>query len=257
MISLPGPLLFLSFFLLIYPPTPRNTRAEPGLSGFEFPQQQAKKIPAPEGFFRPAIKPGEFGYWLREIRLKNDHTVYLFNGAAKANQSAQYAVLDISIGNKNLQQCADAVMRLRAEWLRSINRRSDIVFYDNNAKAYRYTGNNSDADFTRYLENVYAWCGTSSLEKQLRSLKSTTEISPGDVLIQGGSPGHAVIIIDVAENRKGERIYLLAQSYMPAQSIHVLRNPANQNDNPWYSLSIESGTITPEWNFPAKAIRTW
>lgn len=256
MISLPGPLLFLSFFFLISLPTRQTTGRLPGRPGSEL-LKQVKQIPVPEGFFRPAIKPAEFGYWLREMRLKNDNTVYLFNGTAKANQSAQYAVLDISVGDKNLQQCADAVMRLRAEWLRSINRRSDIVFYDNNGKAYRYAGDNSDADFKRYLENVYAWCGTASLEKQLHLLRRTTEILPGDVLIQGGSPGHAVIIVDMAENRKGERIFLLAQSYMPAQDIHVLRNPANPNGNPWYSLSTDATTATPEWTFPPHCLRRW
>lgn len=35
----------------------------------------------------------------------------MYNVAEKQNQQAQFAVLDISVGNKNLQQCADAVMR--------------------------------------------------------------------------------------------------------------------------------------------------
>ncbi|WP_336513910.1 DUF4846 domain-containing protein [Pollutibacter soli] len=256
MISLPGQLLFLSLFLSTLLSTKYSEDSLPG-SSENGSYAQIKQIPAPEGFYRPSLKPGEFGYWLRHIELKKDNTVYLFNGLQKANQSAQFAVLDISVGDKNLQQCADAVMRLRAEWLRSINRRSDIVFYDNNRKAYRYNGSDSDKDFKKYLEYVYSWCGTASLEKQLHLLKSTNEISPGDVIIQGGSPGHAVIIVDVAENRKGDHIFLLAQSYMPAQDIHILRNPVNSDSNPWYSLSIGSGTVTPEWNFPAKTIRTW
>ena len=48
----------------------------------------------------------------------------------------------------------------------------------------------------------------------------------GDVLIQGGSPGHAVIVVDMAENpATGEKLYLLAQSYMPAQDIQSAGEP--------------------------------
>jgi len=36
---------------------------------------------------------------------------------------------------------------------------------------------------------------------------------------------------------------------MPAQEIHVLKNPANDDDNPWYSNRIEGNLETPEWTF--------
>jgi len=47
-------------------------------------------------------------------------------------------------------------------------------------------------------------------------------IEPGDVMIRAGSPGHAMLVVDVAEDERGRRIYLLAQSYMPAQDIHIV-----------------------------------
>ena len=50
----------------------------------------------------------------------------------------------------------------------------------------------------------------------------------GDVFIKGGFPGHAVVVLDMAENdRTGQRVFLLAQSYMPAQDIHIMKNPTN------------------------------
>lgn len=36
-------------------------------------------------------------------------------------------------------------------------------------------------------------------------LQSLDKMKIGDVFIKGGSPGHAVIIVDMAENDKGEK----------------------------------------------------
>lgn len=76
------------------------------------------------------------------------------------------------------------------------------------------------------------------------------EIKIGDVLIEGGSPGHCVIVVDMAENKDtGEKIFLLAQSYMPAQDIHILKNSKKGDGNPWYSTDFGETLITPEWEF--------
>ena len=53
-------------------------------------------------------------------------------------------------------------------------------------------------------------------------------------------------VVDVAANAVGERVFLLAQSYMPAQDIHVLRNPASRH-SPWYVARAKGELITPEW----------
>lgn len=59
-------------------------------------------IPPPAGFFRKKTDSTTFGAWLRQVKLKNDKTVYLYNGTIKRNQHAQYAVLDIRTGKKRL-----------------------------------------------------------------------------------------------------------------------------------------------------------
>ena len=83
------------------------------------------------------------------------------------------------------------------------------------------------------------------------------QLEPGDVLIKGGYPGHAAIVMDAAVNRKGEKIYLLAQIYLPAQDIHVLRNPTDPGWSPWYRVNDNQYIITPEWVFRPGQLRRW
>lgn len=80
---------------------------------------------------------------------------------------------------------------------------------------------------------------------------------PGNVLIRGGFPGHAVMVMDDAVNENGKKIYLLAQSYMPAQDIHVLNNPVNKNLSPWYEVNDDNIIRTPEYSFTKNELRSW
>ncbi len=106
----------------------------------------------------------------------------------------------------------------------------------------------SYAVFWQYLEFVFTYAGTLSLSRELTPV-AFSDMEIGDVLIQGGSPGHAVIVVDMAVNDAGEKMFLLAQSYMPAQEIQILKNPANADGTPWYRTVSEGELDTPEWTF--------
>ena len=86
-------------------------------------------IPVPAGYRRIPADRDPFADWLRRIPLKKNKTVYLFDGRPKVNQDAQFAVLDVSVGRQDLQQCADAIMRLRSEFFYSRKEFGDINFY--------------------------------------------------------------------------------------------------------------------------------
>lgn len=211
------------------------------------------EISLPQGYERITVNTNSFGAYLRSLPLKKDKTVYLYNGQKKYNQSAQYAVLNISTGNKDLQQCADAVMRLRAEYLKSLNQ--PICFADNAGKNYCWN-NYTHRGWQAYLETVFGMCGTLSLEKHLKKT-DWNQLKMGDVVIKGGSPGHAILVMDIARhNITGKLIFLLAQSYMPAQDIHLLINPNEKTISPWYSIPEEK-LVTPEWTFYTTCLRTW
>ena len=174
----------------------------------------------------------------------------------KPNQSAQYAVIDIPIGTKNLMQCADVIMKLRAQYLFEKQQFSMIEFFDNNGKFYQFGSPFTQTHLDQFLEIVFGACGTASLSKQLH-YKNIQEALPSDVLIRGGFPGHAVLIIDKAINEKGDAIYLLLQGYMPAQDMHILKNPNNLSLSPWYQFKTTHSIYTPEYVFKTNELKTW
>jgi hypothetical protein len=235
------------------------------------------RVATPKGWKRLPAAPGSFDAWLRGLPTKPGRPeVHLFNGKSKGNQEAHWAVLDVDTGRRDLQQCADAVMRLRAEFQRQAGHEADICFRFTDGTEARWTAwkdgqrpklagrkmtwekrasvDDSYASFRRYLDIVFGYAGTASLARELDGVNDPRRIEAGDVFIQGGSPGHAVIVVDVAEDARGRRAVLLAQSYMPAQEIHILRNPASPDD-PWYVIEGDGPLSTPEWDFPAGSLR--
>lgn len=103
---------------------------------------------------------------------------------------------------------------------------------------------------------AFGQCGSASLEKQLHSI-ALKDVLPGDVLIKGGFPGHAMIVTDVAVNKGGKKLFMLAQSYMPAQDIHIVKNMNDTELSPWYKADGVDVIETPEWDFSSKQLRRW
>jgi hypothetical protein len=238
------------------------------------------EIPLPAGYHLVYGNDSLFAKWLGHLPLRSDNTVYLYNHQPKKNQQAQYAVLDLAIGNKDLLQCADAVMKLRADYLCDRKRYNDISFsstdgtildYIDWLAGYRWKENgnklikykyvntaNSQQAYTGFMETVFSYCNTWSLEKQLKLPPDYDKVvEPGDVFIKGGFPGHAELVIAVAENKNKDRIFLLAQGFMPAQDIHVLKNPARPSLSPWYYNNELDPLWTPEYVFKKGALRRW
>tara|TARA_B110001450_G_C17557137_1_gene455133 strand:- start:67 stop:1017 length:951 start_codon:yes stop_codon:yes gene_type:complete len=248
-----------------------------------------KRILPPTGFTRIIGNDGSFAKYLRNLPLKpHGSEVLLYDGSIKTNYNTYDAVIDMEIGNKDLHQCADAVMRLRAEYLWNHKRYNDIHFNFTNGFRVDYSkwmegkrmvvkGNetywvdkldityvdswflknklpealsNTYQDFWEYMELIFNYAGTLSLSKELIPV-DIRDMKIGDVFIWGGSPGHAILVMDIAENSDTkEKTFLLAQSYMPAQETQILQNPNNSKLSPWYSVTeISEELNTPEWTF--------
>ncbi|MFA6449360.1 MAG: DUF4846 domain-containing protein [bacterium] len=244
------------------------------LTDYKDAESIAKRIKVPAGYERVAVKPGSFEEWLRFLPLKKGNPpVRLYNGQLKQNRDAAYAVVDMDTGVRDLQQCADTVIRFRAEYLYSVGDFSGIHFkftsghnaeYKKWIEGYRPSISGSRVSWVKsakknssyenfrngYLNTVFNYAGTASLEKELKSAGDAKQMRIGDVFMHAGYPGHAALVVDMAENKTtGKKIFLLAQSYMPAQEAHILNNPGNPALGPWYVLDFGTQLETPEWLF--------
>lgn len=237
-----------------------------------------QRFQLPKGFVREEESKTSFDYFLRNLPLKPlGSNVLYFDGTTKPNRNVYEAVVDLPIGKQDLHQCADAVMRLRADYFYSQKQYDKIHFNFTNgfradfskwAAGYRIaikgnktswikTAKPSDSyeTYWKYLEKVFMYAGTASLEKELKPINAL-DIKIGDVFIKGGFPGHAVIVVDMAVNPKNnQKIMLLAQSYMPAQEIQILKNPNNSSLSPWYAVDFGTSLQTPEWTFSSSQLK--
>jgi hypothetical protein len=260
-------------------PAQAQASVYPWLPTYDPAQSIESRIPAPAGFERMTLSTGCFGEWLRRLPLKaGTPEVMLYNGQKKANQAAHIAVLDIDVGDHDLQQCADAVIRLRAEYDFARQRLEDIHFQFTSGDVLDFlkwcsgtrplvAGNRvqwvksppsdwSHPELRKYLDTVFQYAGSISLGRELEAVKEAKSMKVGDVFIKAGSPGHAVLVVDMAcDPKTGRRVFLLAQSFIPAQDIHVLKNPRDAKLSPWYDVDFGAVLSTPEWTFARNELK--
>ena len=221
--------------------------------------------PPPAGATRV---PGDaFGDWLGDLDLAEpERPVRTWDGR-NVPQDARVILLDLVPGD--LQQCADTAIRLRAEWQRATGQ--EVLFHATSGDPLPWSRwqagerpraegrrlqwssgaarGDSDASWARYLAAVFTWAGTASL--QAHDTVPADQPLPGHVIVQGGYPGHAVVVLDVATDARGGTLLLVGEGFMPAQDAHVQHGPVDG----WWSWDPEEGLALPYWPLPAQALR--
>jgi len=181
------------------------------------------------------------------------------------------AVVPMDVGRSDLQQCADSVLRLYAEyrWTRGdaeeiglhftsgdLSRWSDWRqgerFRVHGARVERVHGSavsDDHASYRAWLQHTFLYAGTRSLSLDASPVPAPTPVMGGDVFVSPGSPGHAVLVLDVAVSASGQRVGLLGQGFMPAQTFHVLRGEGDHVVSGWFVLPQRSGEVlkNPSW----------
>ncbi len=241
-----------------------------GAEGAELTTLEASFAP-PKGFSRISAAEGGFGRWLRGLPVRTDrHNVLAWDGSPLSSPSA--AVIFLDVGQRDLQQCADTAIRLRAEFLWASGRAEEVAFHftsgDRSAwrawqrgERFKIAGNkvaraqgaarkNDHAELRRYLDNVFRYAGTQSLWRDSDPVPVGADILPGDFFVQPGGPGHAVVVLDVAAHPDGRRAALIGQGFMPAQELHVVRSDGPEAiDGVWFILPVAAADTldTPSW----------
>lgn len=226
----------------------------------------ATRFPSPTGYARVTAAPGSFAAFLRSLPVRLDRaTVHDFRGREIWRPAA---VIALDVGDKDLQQCADTLIRLHAEWLWSRGRFDELAYHFTSGDHSRFVRHvagrrlavegskvveveaapvpRDRAALRGWLEQVFMYAGTRSLALDSELVPLADEIAPGDMLLRPGSPGHVVMILDVARAPDGDALALVGEGSMPAQELHVLPGPI---DDAWFRFPVgeDVAVDVPGW----------
>jgi len=228
------------------------------LTTLTFGQTIREVFVPPSGAIR--LYEDEFSVWLGELELASAHEpVRTHRGDIVAHHAR---VIRLPMVAGNLQQCADSAIRLRAEYLESINAEvmfhatsGDPISWDRWRSGYRPFEVNgrlqwregTQGGWEAYLSKVFMWAGTRSLELDTVAV---SDPQPGDLIVVPGSPGHVIVLLDVAIAQH-QVFVLVGEGYMPAQSFHIELGPHNG----WWEWT--DGVSLAHWHMPATGLRRW
>ncbi|MCR5360467.1 MAG: DUF4846 domain-containing protein [Bacteroidales bacterium] len=201
-------------------------------------------IPTPAGYHRVKGKDTAYTDYLRALPLKKRGSkVRLYLGGLAIPQSVNYAVVDMPLLS-NAEQCADVCMRLRAEYLYKAGK--PIKFQDVHGNTLHYEGGASRKRFEKYLRSLYQVASTFSMCREMKT-RPLADMQPGDVFVfparDKHTLGHAMMVVDVAVNKRGQKVYMLAEGSTPARSIHIVWNVQSVWRTPWFTLDETSKRI--------------
>lgn len=227
-----------------------------------------RHIATPEGYTRQKIEDRmSYAAYLRGLPVRTDReNVLLYTGEKVWMPSA--GVIPLDLGKRDVHQCADSVIRLHAEWLWSIDREDEAAYHYTSGdlaawkdwkkgKVLKVKGNkvlqvsstkspDTHDAYRKWLDKVFTYASTRSLHRDSKKINSSSDLQSGDFYLQGGSPGHVVMILDIAEATDGSRVALFGQGYLPAREFHVIRDD-DAIDGVWFELEDHTPVATPTW----------
>jgi hypothetical protein len=234
----------------------------------DFPKPDAsleQRFAAPPGYVRVKVEPNSFAEWLRGLPMAPEGTpVKSFDGkeTLAGDDDFMAGVVAIDVGSQDLQQSADVIIRLHAEYMWSRGEKDQISYRSATKlslplsrweKGQRLIAQGPNvfwavqgkpaeidhAEFRRYLDSVFTWANSTSLGPRSEPVEDPKQLTAGDFFLQSQD---VAIVLDIADKPSGERVALLAKARSRAESIHVLR-PGKATA--WFSVRPPVPVMTP------------
>ncbi len=235
------------------------------------------RILPPDGYSRVPADDGSFSAYLRKYPLLPDNIkIPVYDGTTYDSSDAA-AIFDISLGDEGYQQCADSVIRLYSDYFYDTKQYDKISFQFSNGDVCDYNRwrkgkrmfvlgdfsceipaalpDNSEQQYRNYLKEVMNYAGTLSLQKESEVI-SPDDIRVGDIICDDT---HVVLIVDEAVNEKGEKCYLIGESFIPAVCFHILTRTEGREETPWFTQEYlkKDLFVTGAFPFSKDEIRRW
>ena len=235
------------------------------------------RILTPDGFERVPVEKGSFGEYLRNYPLLPDDIKLPVYDGTTFNSTDVAAVFDISLEADGYQQCADSIIRLYSDYFYETNQFERINYMFSNGDECSYERwrkgkrmltflsfsceipaalpDKSEQQYRNYLKEVMRYAGTLSLQKESEVILPD-ELRIGDIIC---NDTHVVMIADAAVNEKGEKCYLIGQSFIPSVCFHILTKTEGRDISPWFTEEqFKNDTFTVgSFTFEKNDIRRW
>lgn len=226
----------------------------------------------PKGFVRIASPSNSFGAWLSGLPLRPRGTMPLTHKGTKARWSASEvaAVVDLGFGRVgHIQDCAASTFRVWSEFLVAHQRGDELAVtmnqkqrlswsqyqrgcsprYDKTSRKLSVkcggkerattTPTEQSTALQKYVRSVMTWTNSATLNRHLTKVKREA-LAPGHLILQPnptGGIGHASIVVDAAVGPDGERRFLIAMGFLPAQDFFILIPKQTPREmGPWCTL---------------------
>jgi hypothetical protein len=242
-------------------------------------EPMVERIAMPTGYERAPVPDRSFAAWLRHLPMASEGTpvtTVTETVVLAADHPNLAAVVALRPRAERLLNGVNILIRLRAEYCWTARRTEGLVFHftsghlagwrgwslgdrpfvDGRDVAFRRVAGADESrdSFCMYLETVFRYASLPSLLADTRPADDR-RIEAGDILVQRGRPGHALMVLDIATDARGRLRVLLGQGGRPAQAFHVLRSDAG---TAWFPF-MQTGSIEIAGHgvFHAKSLRHW
>jgi hypothetical protein len=201
-----------------------------------------------------------FAGWLRDLPLMKTGSDVLNHrdGIFKAGTDTAVAfVVDLDIKGRRHEQCMDILVRIYAEYLWRENQVESLnlplpggywLTWEDWSNGFRPVFRGIDVDMKKssrsdtthqayqsYLNTIYCESHTQQFYHAYLPVDKK-KVQIGDILIRKGTNGHAVMIVDLARNERGELIALIGNGDTPACQFFLLNHKKN---SPWIPLDFK------------------